>query len=148
MDTQKRCILIVEDNTDDEALLMRQLRKASLDKYVKVIDDGKLALAFLTEHTPSGEELIALFLDLNLPGVSGLEILEKIKSQDRTRNLPVIVMTSSNSPQDLEKCREYGVSCYVQKPVTFANFTKAVADSFHAPATQAGSLPHKSSTAE
>lgn len=140
--------MIVEDNPDDEALLMRQLHKAGLDKHVKVIADGKLALAFLTEKSSPGEELIALFLDLKLPGISGLQILEKIKSQDHTRNLPVIVMTSSNSQDDLEKCRQYGVSCYVQKPITFANFTKAVADSFHAPTSKSGSLPLKSSQVE
>jgi CheY-like chemotaxis protein len=143
METQKTRILIVEDDADDEALLMRQLQKAQLHQHVKVIADGKAAVEFLTDNDSRCDELIAVFLDLKLPSISGLHVLEKVRSHDRTRNLPVIVMTSSNAPTDLERCRQLGVSCYVQKPITFATFTKAVADSFHAPKTQTGSLAPK-----
>lgn len=148
METQKTRILIVEDNADDEALLMRQLQKAQLHQHVKVIADGKAAVEFLTDNDSRCDELIAVFLDLKLPSISGLHVLEKVRSHDRTRNLPVIVMTSSNAPTDLERCRQLGVSCYVQKPITFATFTKAVADSFHAPKTQTGSLAPKPKATE
>jgi CheY-like chemotaxis protein len=143
METPKTRILIVEDNSDDEAILMRQLKKAQLDQHVKVISDGKNALEYLTDGNPASKELIAVFLDLNLPSLSGLQLLEKVRAHEPTRNLPVIVMTSSNSPTDLGKCQKLGVSCYVQKPITYATFTKAVADSFHAPSTKTGPISGK-----
>jgi CheY-like chemotaxis protein len=125
--------LIVEDDPDDEALLMRQLQKAQLDQHVKVIGDGKAALEYLTDDSQQYKELVAIFLELSLPSMSGLHLLEKIRSDDRVRHLPVIVMTSSNAPSDLERCQQLRVSHYVQKPITFTSFSKAVANSFHAP---------------
>jgi two-component system, response regulator len=130
-DMRRTRILIVEDNPDDEALLLRQLKKAQLDQHVMVIADGKVAVEYLNGGAAHDEQIIALFLDLNLPKISGLHILEQVRANERTRALPVIVMTSSNSPQDLERCHQLGVSCYVQKPITFATFSKAIADSFH-----------------
>ncbi len=127
-------ILIVEDDSDDGELLMHQLKKARLAEQVKLISDGRLALDFLFQ--PHASHLVALFLDLKLPSLSGLQLLEKIRQNDRMHALPVIVMTSSNSPSDLQKCQELGVSSYVQKPVTFTSFTKAVADIFHRPNTK------------
>jgi len=126
-------ILIIEDSSDDQELLMRQLRKAQLDRQVKVISNGKVALEFLMDKDASHEDLVAVFLDLKLPLVSGLELLDKIRQSDnkRIRNIPVIVMTSSNTPADLEKCQQLRVSSYVQKPITFSAFAKAVAKSFH-----------------
>jgi CheY-like chemotaxis protein len=148
MEAPKTRILIIEDNADDEELLMHQLRKAGLHQHIRVIDDGRAALAYLTSEDSRCDELIAIFLDLKLPGVSGLQVLEEVRARDRTKNLSVIVMTSSNSPEDLEKCRHHGVSCYIQKPITFANFTKAVADSFHAPVTRSGPMPARSTGTE
>jgi CheY-like chemotaxis protein len=78
------------------------------------------------------DELAAIFLDLKLPTVSGLELLQAIRANERTREIPVIVMTSSNTPTDLEKCRELGVFSYVAKPLTFSSFAKAFADTFQA----------------
>jgi CheY-like chemotaxis protein len=130
-DSLKPRILIVEDNPDDGELLMRQLRKARMGEQVKVIRDGSLAMQFLTDGQSEAEHLVAMFLDLQLPSMNGLALLEKLRGHEHGRNLPVIVMTSSNSPSDLEKCRALGVSSYVQKPVTFTAFTKAIADTFH-----------------
>jgi two-component system, response regulator len=126
-------ILIVEDNLDDGDLLVRQLKKAQLYQHVKVIHDGKAALDFLTDLLSPCEELIAVFLDLTLPSMPGIEVLRKFRSHDRTRHLPVIVMTSSNAPTDLDQCQKLGVFSYVQKPVSYTAFTKAIADSFHSP---------------
>jgi CheY-like chemotaxis protein len=128
----ERRILIIEDNGDDEALLLRQLKKAQFDRHVRVIPDGGRALAYLTEGRFKCEDVAAVFLDINLPKISGLTILETIRSSDRLRNLPVIVMTSSNAPEDFKRCRELGVSCFVQKPLTLSSFAKAFADTFHA----------------
>jgi len=131
----KTRILIVEDNLDDVDLLMRQLRKANLGEQVMTISDGRLALDFLM--LPEASHLVALFLDLKLPSMSGVQLLEKIRAHDKIRNLPVIVMTSSNSSEDLQKCTELRVLNYVQKPVTLEAFNKAVASTFHLPDTAA-----------
>jgi len=125
----KTRILIVEDNRDDSELLMRQLKKANLGDQVLIIGDGQLALDFLT--SAQSDHLVAMFLDLKLPTISGLQLLEKTRGLDKTKKLPVIVMTSSNSPEDLQKCQALQVMCYVQKPVTFEAFSKAVASTFH-----------------
>ena len=125
----KTRILIVEDNLDDVELLMRQLKKANLAEHVMVISDGRLALEFLT--LSESEHLVALFLDLKLPSLDGLQLLAKIREHEKVQNLPVIVMTSSNSAEDLQKCKELRVLSYVQKPVTFEAFRKAVANTFH-----------------
>jgi CheY-like chemotaxis protein len=127
-----RQILMIEDNSDDEALLLRQLKKAKIERHVKVIHDGGKALEYLMDERFKCEDLAAIFLDLNLPTIDGLRILEAIKSESRFQKIPVIVMTSSNSPEVLEKCRELGVSSFVSKPVTFSSFAKAFADSVYA----------------
>jgi CheY-like chemotaxis protein len=130
-------VLVIEDNVDDSELLLRQLEKSGMASHVKFISDGREALDFLTvDAVASGtSELIAILLDLRLPSVSGIEILRRIRQHDRLQSLPVIVMTSSNDPQDLEECRRLNVTHYVSKPITFASFSKAVADVFHLPKT-------------
>ena len=121
---------MIEDNPDDEALLLRQLRKVQFERHIKVIHDGREALDYLKDERFKCETLAAVFLDLRLPTVHGLQILEAIRSDERLRNIPVIVMTSSNSPEELERCRELRVSGYVSKPLNFSSFAKAFADAF------------------
>ena len=125
-----RQILMIEDNSDDEALLLRQLKKAKLERHIRVIHDGGKALEYLMDERFKCEDLAAIFLDLHLPTIEGLRILEAIKSEGRLQNIPVVVMTSSNSPEELEKFHELGVSSYIYKPVTFSSFAKAFADTF------------------
>jgi two-component system response regulator len=128
-------VLVVEDNADDRELLLRQLRKTGMADQVKFISDGKEALLFLTasDQQPADEDLIAIFLDLNLPSLSGLDLLRLLRQNETLQDTPVIVMTSSNNPRDLEECRRLRVTQYVSKPVTFTSFSKAVADVFHLP---------------
>jgi CheY-like chemotaxis protein len=132
-------VLVVEDNADDRELLLRQLRKTGMADYVKFISDGKEALNFLTvpEPLPVAQELVAIFLDLNLPSLKGLDLLRALRERERFQTTPVIVMTSSNDPRDLEECRRLRVTNYVSKPVTFTSFSKAVADVFHLPRSPA-----------
>jgi len=126
-------VLVVEDNFDDSDLLVRQLHKNNFEGHVKVIPDGEEAWNFLiTEHLPTAS-LIAIFLDLKLPSLSGIQLLDKIKSRAELRAIPVFVMTSSNSPRDLEECSRLGVDGYITKPVSYLAFAKAVADLFHVP---------------
>ena len=124
-------ILIVEDNPDDEELLLRQLKNAQLDGQIRIIADGNRALNYLTEGQHKCEDLVAVFLDLNLPTVSGIKLLEAIRGADRLKHLPVIVMTSTHAQDELDKCRALGVSAYVSKPVSFSAFVKTIADTFH-----------------
>jgi CheY-like chemotaxis protein len=128
-------VLVIEDNADDRELLLRQLKKSGMASHVKFIADGQEALDFLTgplAEALSGE-LIAIFLDLKLPSLGGLELLRRIRTRDSLRRLPVIVMTSSNDPRDMEECNRLRVIGYVPKPVSFVSFSKAVADVFHLP---------------
>jgi CheY-like chemotaxis protein len=128
-------VLVVEDNPDDRELLLRQLRKSGMDNHVKFISNGQEALDFLSRpgEVFVADELIAIFLDLRLPSLSGLELLRRLRRQEHLQDVPVIVMTSSNDPNDLEECRRLKVTNYVSKPVTFTSFSKAVADVFHLP---------------
>jgi CheY-like chemotaxis protein len=121
-------ILVIEDNEDDECLLLRILRQSRLGSHVDVVRDGKKALDHLTHDEAKIEDLIVVFLDLNIPSIHGLQLLAMIRAHDRLSHLPVIVMTSSNSPDDINECRRLGVVSYVQKPVSLANFSKAIAD--------------------
>jgi CheY-like chemotaxis protein len=138
-------VLVVEDNADDRELLLRQLRKAGMADHVKFISDGKEALAFLTsaEPEPQVTPLIALFLDLNLPSLSGLDLLRALRQESRYQATHVVVMTSSNNPKDLEECRRLNVTHYVSKPITFDAFSKAVADVFHLPRAHGDSPAEK-----
>jgi CheY-like chemotaxis protein len=124
-------ILIVEDNPEDEALLLCQLKNAQLDGQIRVIADGNRALNYLTDAKQKCEDLVAVFLNLNLPTVGGIKLLEAIRGADRLKHLPVIVMTSTNEQEELDKCHALGVSAYVSKPVSFSAFVKAIADTFH-----------------
>ena len=108
-------------------------KRPGLHQYVKSVSNGKQALDYL-QKSPDG--LSAVFLDLKLPKVSGLQVLEAIRRDDRTVNLSVIVMTSSTSPDDLEQCQKLGVVNFVQKPLTLTSFVKAFADTFHAQRSQ------------
>ena len=128
-------VIVIEDNADDRELLLRQLRKSGMDSHVKFIANGQEALDFLVNpSSPSlAAELIAVFLDLKLPSLNGLELLRRIRATEHLVKLPVIVMTSSNDPKDMEECRRLKVTSYVSKPVSFTTFSKAVADVFHLP---------------
>jgi len=125
-----KVILLVEDNPDDEALTLRALRKNQIRNEVVVARDGVEALDYLfaagahasrdARETPQ-----IVLLDLKLPKLDGLEVMRRIRADDRTRLLPVVILTSSNEETDL--VRSYGLGCnsYVRKPVDFAQFTEA-----------------------
>jgi two-component system response regulator len=117
-------ILLVEDNPDDVELTLRALRKGPTRCAVEVAHDGADALDYLVG--PKSRPLPAfVLLDLKLPRVSGHEVLERIRREPRTRHLPVIVLTSSREPRDLERSYELGANSYVRKPVDFDDFLQA-----------------------
>jgi two-component system response regulator len=122
-----RPVLLVEDNPDDEALTIRALRKNSILNEVIVARDGAEALEFLF---PAGGSTVSLpgiiLLDLNLPKVSGLEVLGRIQADERTRIIPVVVLTSSKLEEDIPASYRSGANAYVKKPIRFADFAEAV----------------------
>jgi CheY-like chemotaxis protein len=121
-------VVVVEDNEDDRELLIRQLRKSEIEHHVKFLTDGKEALRFFAHLPPPAPfcDLIAIFLDLKLPGMHGLDVLRGIRKTPRVAHTPVVIMTSSLDPKDFEACQDLGVSAYVPKPITFESFSKAI----------------------
>jgi two-component system, response regulator len=124
-------ILLVEDNADDEALTIRALKKNNIRNQVVVAHDGAEALDFLFGlRAYEGRDTSVLpqivLLDLKLPKVDGLEVLKRIRSDARTKRLPVIILTSSKEERDLLDGYDLGANSYVRKPVDFTAFAEAV----------------------
>jgi CheY-like chemotaxis protein len=117
-------IALIEDNADDEALTMRALKKHGIANDIVVLRDGVEALAFLLAPDQPLPHLI--LLDLNLPRINGLEVLERLRSESRTKLLPVVILTSSNEERDLINGYRLGANSYVRKPVDFVQFSEAV----------------------
>lgn len=119
-----RPILLVEDNPDDERLIIRALRRGRVANSIQVARDGEEALEaiFSVEVLPS-----VVLLDIKLPKIDGLEVLQRIRANDRTRLLPIVVLTSSNEQRDIIESYSLGANSYVQKPVDFDRFNEAVA---------------------
>ncbi len=121
-------ILLVEDNPDDVVLTMRALKSHNITNDVIVAEDGALALDYLfgTKGSPAPDELPAvILLDLKLPKIDGLEVLQRIRADARTRLLPVVILTSSDEERDVVKGYSLGANSYVRKPVDFVEFTEA-----------------------
>jgi CheY-like chemotaxis protein len=126
-----KTILLVEDNADDEALTFRALMKNNIGNQLVVARDGAEALDYLfATGQYSGRDMNAgpqvVLLDLNLPKVNGLEVLRKLRANERTKHLPVVILTSSNEEQDRLQGYENGANSYVRKPVDFNQFIDAV----------------------
>jgi len=126
-------ILLVEDNPNDAEITIRSLKKHRLSNKLIWLDDGAKAIDFLfAQGVYSNRDITntpkVIFLDLKLPKVDGLEVLEKIKSSKSLCKIPVVVLTSSKEEQDVVKSYNLGVNSYIVKPVEFENFAKAIAD--------------------
>jgi two-component system response regulator len=129
--SSSKVILLVEDNQDDEVLTIRALKKNNIANNVEVARDGAAALDYLFATGPhAGRDVSILpqivLLDLKLPKVDGLEVLKRIRTDERTKLLPVIVLTSSKEDHDLVRSYSNGANSYIRKPVDFVQFTEAV----------------------
>jgi two-component system, response regulator len=125
-------IILVEDNPADIEMTLDALRENHLANRVKVLKDGQQAVNYIFregEYTGCGicDQPVLILLDLNLPKISGIEILKRIRSDERTKNIPVAVLTSSRSDKDRIESYNLGVNSYIVKPVEFENFAHAVA---------------------
>ena len=126
-----KIILLVEDNPDDEALTLRALKKNDFQNEVIVARDGAQALDYLFatgEHEEHAARVVPqlVLLDLKLPRVDGLEVLRRIRADERTRLLPVVILTSSREQRDLVEGYGCGANSYIRKPVDFGQFVEAV----------------------
>lgn len=126
----KKLILLVEDNPDDQALTLRAFKKNRIANEVVVAHDGAEALDYLfgTGDDGSGGPVLPelVLLDLKMPKVDGLEVLRRIRSDERTRLLPVVILTSSNEERDLVEGYGLGANSYIHKPVDFEQFSEAI----------------------
>jgi len=123
-------ILLVEDNADDEELTLRAFRKSKVLNRVEVVRDGVEALDYLfatgvhAERDPKALPAVIL-LDLKLPKLGGLDVLRRVRADERTRRIPVVVLTSSNEEKDILSSYGLGANSFVRKPVDFAQFMEA-----------------------
>ncbi len=128
---EEKMILLVEDNPDDEALTLRALKKNNIGNNLVVVRDGAEALDFLFGTGTYIDRDIQnlpqiILLDLTLPKIGGLDVLRRIRQEELTRLLPVVILTSSKEDQDLLKGYSLGANSYVRKPVDFNQFIEAV----------------------
>ena len=126
-------IIVIEDDPNDAELITRVLKKHNLANKLVRLEDGAQALEFLLGKGEKNreEEHFAprvILLDLKLPKVDGIEVLRQLKADERTRHIPVVILTSSREERDLERGYELGANSYVTKPIKFDEFAKVVSD--------------------
>lgn len=123
-------ILLVEDNPNDVELTLRAFRQSKIANRIEVARDGEEALAYLFRTGPYAERgdgnPRVMLLDLKLPKIDGLEVLRRIRADERYRTLPVVVLTTSREERDIVESYRLGVNSFIVKPVDFTQFTEAV----------------------
>lgn len=126
-------LLLVEDNPYDAELTLSALRQKNLANHVAHVEDGAEAIDFIFaqgqyEHRKDEPLPNLILLDLKMPKLNGIQVLEKLKSDPETKTIPIVVLTSSSEDPDIKKCYELGVNSYIVKPVDFEAFIAAVID--------------------
>ena len=125
----KKTILLVEDSPDDVQLTKRSFLQNNISNELKVVNDGVEAMDYLIQAcAPGGPGVLptVVLLDLKLPRMDGLEVLRRIRADDRLKRLPVVILTSSKEDQDILKSYDLGANSYIRKPVSFEQFNEAV----------------------
>lgn len=131
MEHEKYDIILVEDNPNDAELMVHSLKKNHLANKLIVLEDGEQALNYIFcrgqyAKRDSDELPKVIFLDLKLPKVNGLEVLEQVKSNDKTKQIPIVIVTSSKEDPDIEAAYRLGANSYVVKPVDFDQFKETI----------------------
>lgn len=126
-------ILLIEDNVHDAEMTIRTLRKHNIANIITHLEDGAEGLDFIFGTGNYKDRNIdskpkVILLDLKMPKVDGIEVLRKIKSEERTKTIPIVVLTSSKEDPDIRTCYELGVNSYIVKPVGFKNFSEAITE--------------------
>ncbi len=126
----RKILLLVEDNPDDEALTLRALNKYNIANEIVVARDGQEALDYLLgsgqyQDRDLSELPQVILLDLKLPKIDGLEVLERLRAEPHTKHIPVVILTSSNEDRDMIRSYDLGANSYVRKPVDFEQFLEA-----------------------
>ncbi len=121
-------ILLVDDSADDVQLILSALKRISLENEIITLRDGSEALDYLYGRGDFSErrDPIVILLDIKMPKVNGLEVLERIKTDEKLKNIPVVMLTSSNQRSDIDKSYGLGTNAYVVKPVAFAHLVEAI----------------------
>jgi CheY-like chemotaxis protein len=123
-------IVLVEDDPGHARLIEKNLRRAHITNDIVVLHDGQEAVEYFF---PAGEEEadgrtmpMLVLLDLNLPGLDGYQVLARLKADERTRRMPVIILTTTDDPRDIERCYSLGCNAYITKPMEYERFTEAI----------------------
>ena len=126
----KRVVLLVEDNADDVDLTVYALKKSEVTQHdLQVVNDGVEALDYFFDSEKKSNVMPDMvLLDLKLPRINGLEVLKRLREEEATRYLPVVVLTSSKEEQDVSNCYRLGANAYVRKPVDFNNFMSVISN--------------------
>lgn len=125
MNTKKNIIVLIEDNDEDYEMTRYAFNKSNLSNELIRFSTGDEAVEHLTKNDATLSPEVIL-LDLNLPGLDGRDVLQILKSNDATKKIPIVVLTTSKDEKDIERCYEYGANSYIQKPVDFDKFIESI----------------------
>jgi len=125
-DTQPVTILLVEDDPGHARLIERNLRRARITNEIIMLTDGQVAVDYLCGEGLRRPLPLLILLDLNLPGLSGFQVLERLKADGQTKHIPVICLTTTDNPQDIERCYALGCNVYITKPIAYEQFAEVI----------------------
>ena len=128
---QPPTILLVEDNLGHARLIEKNLRRAKITHNIILLRDGQQALDYLFSRHRGPLSNLLMLLDLNLPILNGYQVLKRIKKDDRTKRIPVVVLTTTDDPHEVDTCYELGCNFYITKPVEYSKFSQAIRQLSH-----------------
>jgi CheY-like chemotaxis protein len=127
---QNVTILLVEDNPGHARLVEKNLRRANINNPIVTVDDGGKAIAYVFREGPYSDaptpENLLVLLDLNLPVMDGYQVLRRMKENEATRRIPIIILTTTDDPREIHRCYDLGCNVYLTKPVDYEDFSEAI----------------------